>query len=125
MDETHIYVDSKTFNELSDANGELVQYLQWLIKRKDLEAIKKLMPIVGRMTDLFTAILEGAFPEISRVANALNRLRGEITERIAHASSTQEIERLSKEVDELTRDYRKLIDEVMAKAKRLEKQSRK
>ena len=63
MDETRIYsVDSETFNELSHAIDELIQYLQWLIERKDLEAINKLSPIVRRMTDLFLAILEGAFP---------------------------------------------------------------
>ena len=60
MDETRIYsVDSETFNELSHANDELIQYLQWLIERKDLEAINKLSPIVRRTTDLFLAILEG------------------------------------------------------------------
>jgi hypothetical protein len=42
MDETRIYsVDSETFDELSRANDELIQYLQWLIERKDLEAINK------------------------------------------------------------------------------------
>ena len=54
MDETRIYsVDSETFNELSRANDELIQYLQWLIERKDLEAINKLSPNVRRTTDLF------------------------------------------------------------------------
>lgn len=80
MDETRIYsVDSETFNELSHANDELIQYLQWLIERKDLEAINKLSPIVRRTTDLFLAILEGAFPEISHVIDAFNKLRDEIT----------------------------------------------
>jgi len=51
MDETRIYsVDSETFNELSHANDELIQYLQWRIERKDLEAINKLSPIVRRTT---------------------------------------------------------------------------
>ena len=60
MDETRIYsVDSETFNELSHANDELIQHLQWLIERKDLEAINKLSPIVRRTTDLLLAILEG------------------------------------------------------------------
>lgn len=73
MDETRIYsVDSETFNELSHANDELIQYLQWLIERKDLEAINKFSPIVRRTTDLFLAILEGAFPEISHVIDAFN-----------------------------------------------------
>ena len=32
MDDTRIYsVDSETFNKLSHANDELIQYLQWLI----------------------------------------------------------------------------------------------
>ena len=126
MAETRIYsVDSETFNELSHANDELIQYLQWLIERKDLEAINKLSPIVRRTTDLFLAILEGAFPEISHVIDAFNKLRDEITERIARASTPEEIEQLSKQVDGLTSDYQKRIYEVMAEAKRLGKQSRK
>jgi hypothetical protein len=127
MDETRIYsVDSETFNELSHANDELIQYLQWLItERKDLEAINKLSPIVRRMTDLFLAILAGAFPEISHVVDAFNKRRDEITERIARASTPEEIEQLSKQVDELTSDYQKHINEVVAESKRLEKQSRK
>ena len=126
MDETRIYsVDSETFDELSHANDELIQYLQWLIERKDLEAINKLSPIVRRTTDLFLAILEGAFPEISHVIDAFNKLRDEKTERIARASTPEEIEQLSKQVDELTSDYQKRINEVVAETKRLEKQSRK
>jgi methyl-accepting chemotaxis protein len=126
MDETRIYsVDSETFNELSHANDELIQYLQWLIERKDLEAINKLSPIVRRTTDLFLAILEGPFPEISHVIDAFNKLRDEITERIAQASTPEEIQQLSKQVDELTSDYQKRINEVVAETKRLEKQSRK
>ena len=126
MDETRIYsVDSETFNELSHANDELIQYLQWLIERKDLEAINKLSPIVRRMTDLFVAIIEGAFPEISHVIDAFNKLRDEITERIARASTPEEIEQLSKQADGLTSDYQQRINEVVAETKRLEKQSRK
>ena len=114
MDETRIYsVDSETFNKLSHANDELIQYLQWLIERKDLEAINKLSPIVRRTTDLFLAILEGAFPEISHVIDAFNKLRDEITERITRASTAEEIEQLSKQVDELTSDYQKRINEVV------------
>jgi hypothetical protein len=126
MDETRIYyVDAETFNELSHANDELIQYLQWLIERKDLEAINKLSPIVRRMTDLFVAIIEGAFPEISHVIDVFNKLRDEITERIARASTPEEIEQLSKKVDGLTSDYQKRIYEVVAETKRLGKQSRK
>jgi hypothetical protein len=126
MDETRIYsVDSETFNELSHANDELIQYLQWLIERKDLEAINKLSPIVRRTTDLLLAILEGAFPKISHLIDAFNKRRDEITERIARASTPGEIEQLSKQVDELTSDYQKRINEVVAESKRLEKQSRK
>jgi hypothetical protein len=40
MDETRIYsVDSETFNELSHANDELIQYLQWLIERKEVDEL--------------------------------------------------------------------------------------
>jgi len=124
MDQTRTYsVDSETFDELSRANDELIQYLQWLIERKDLEAINRFSPIVRRTTDLFLAILEGAFPEISHVIDAFNKLRDEKTEQIARASTPEEIEQLSKQVDELTSQYQKRINEVVAETKRLEKQS--
>jgi len=71
------------------------------------------------------AILEGAFPEMSHVADALNKLRDEITDRIAQASTPQEIEQLSKEIDELMSDYQKCLGKVMAETKRLDKQGRK
>ena len=125
MDESRIYIDSETFNDLSNAIGELIKYLGWLNERKDLEAINKLSPIVGRMTDLFIAITEGAFPRLSHAVDVINRLRDEITHRIAQASTPEEIEQLSKEVDKLVRDYQSRIDEVKAETKRLEKQSRK
>jgi CRP-like cAMP-binding protein len=126
MDETRIYsVDSETFNELSHANDELIQYLQWLIERKDLEAINKLSPTVRRTTDPFLAILQGAFPEISHVIDAFNKLRDEKTEQIARASTPEEIKQLSRKVDELTSDYQKRINEVVAETKRLEKHGRK
>jgi hypothetical protein len=125
-DETRVYhVDSETFNELCHPNDELIQYLQWLIERQDLEAFTKLKPIVEQITDHFLAILEGAFPEMSHVADALNKLRDEITDRIAQASTPEEIEQLSKEVDELMSDYQKCLGKVMAETKRLDKQGRK
>jgi hypothetical protein len=49
----------------------------------------------------------------------------ELTGRIARASTPEEIEQLSKQVDGLTSDYQKRINEVVAETKRLEKQSRK
>jgi len=125
LDESRIYIESKTFNDLSNAIHELIKYLQWLNERKDLEAINKLGPIVGRMTDLFVAITEGAFPRISHAVDTINQRRGEISQRIAQANTPEEIEQLSKEVDKLVSDYQKRIDEVKAETKRLEKQSRK
>jgi uncharacterized protein YjgD (DUF1641 family) len=120
MDESRIYIDSERFNDLSNAIGELIKYLGWLNERKDLEAINNLSPIVGRMTDLFVAITEGAFPRISHAVDTINQRRDEISQRIAQANTPEEIERLSKEVDKLVSDYQKRIDEVMAETKRLE-----
>lgn len=125
MAESRIYIESKTFNDLSNAIHELIKYLQWLNERKDLEAINKLGPIVGRMTDLFVAITEGAFPRISHAVDTINKRRGEISQRIDQANTPEEIEQLSKEVNKLVSDYQKRIDEVKAETKRLEKQSRK
>ena len=125
MDEGCIFIDAETFNDLSNTIGELIKYLGWLNERKDLEAINKLSPIVGRMTDLFVAITEGAFPRISHAVDTINQRRGEISQRIDQANTPEEIEQLSKEVDKLVSDYQKRIDEVKAETKRLEKQSRK
>ena len=125
MDETRIYIDSERFNDLSNAIGELIKYLGWLNERKDLEAINKLSPIVGRMTDLFVAITEGAFPRISHAVDTINQRRGEISQRIDQANTPEEIEQLSKEIDKLVSDYQKRIGEVKAETKRLIKPSRK
>jgi hypothetical protein len=125
MDERRIFIDAETFNDLSNTIGELIKYLGWLNERKDLEAINKLSPIVGRMTDLFVAITEGAFPRISHAVDTINQARGEISQRIAQANTAEEIGQLSKEVDKLVSDYQKRIDEVKAETKRLKKQSRK
>jgi hypothetical protein len=125
MAESRIYMESKTFDDLSNAIHELIKYLQWLNERKDLEAINKLSPIVGRMTDLFVAITEGAFPRISHAVDTINQRRGKISQRIAQANTPEEIEQLSKEVDKLVSDYQKRIDEVKAETKRVRKPSRK
>ena len=125
MDERRIFIDAERFNDLSNTIGELIKYLGWLNERKDLEAINKLSPIVGRMTDLFVAITESAFPRISHAVDTINQVCGEISQRIAQANTPEEIEQLSKEVDKLVSDYQKRIDEVKAETKRLEKQSRK
>ena len=125
MDEGRIFIDAETFNDLSNTIGELIKYLGWLNERKDLEAINKLSPIVGRMTDLFVAITEGAFPRISHAVDTINQRRGEISQRIDQANTPEEIEQLSKEIDKLVSDYQKRIGEVKAETKCVRKPSRK
>ena len=125
MDEGRIFIEAETFNDLSNTIGELIKYLGWLNERKDLEAINKLSPIVGRMTDLFVAITEGAFPRISHAVDTINQRRGEISQRIDQANTPEEIEQLSKEIDKLVSDYQKRIGEVKAETKRVRKPSRK
>jgi hypothetical protein len=119
------HIDAETLNDLSHANDELIQGLHWLLARKDLAAFEKLYPIVRRITDLIVTILEGAFPEMSQVGDALNRLSDAINERMSKASTQEEIEQLSREVDGLVSDHQKLVDEVTAEVVRLEKQTRK
>jgi hypothetical protein len=113
------HIDSETLNDLSHANDELIQALHWLIARKDLAAFEKLYPIVRRITDLIVAILEGAFPEISHVSDAFNRLSTAINERMSKATTQEEIEQLSREVDGLVSGHQKLVDEVTAEVVRL------
>src|SRR5678815_2587911 len=111
------HIDSR--NTLSDLNDELIQGLHWLLTRRDLAAFEKLYPIVRRITDLILAILEGAFPEMYRVSDTLNRLSDEINERMCMASTQEEIEQLSREVAALVSDHHKLVDEVTAEVVRL------
>jgi hypothetical protein len=111
--------------DLSHANDELIQGLHWLLARQDLAAFEKLYPIVRRITDLIVVILEGAFPEMSHVSAALNRFSDEINERMSKASTLDQIEQLSREVDALVSDHQKLVDEVTAEVVRLEERGRK
>jgi hypothetical protein len=119
------HIDSETLKALSHANDELIQGLHWLLARKDLAAFEKLYPIVRRITDLILTILEGAFPEMSQVGDTLNRLSDAINERMSKASTQEEIDQLSREVDGLVSDHQKLVDDVTAEVVRLEKQGRK
>ena len=112
------HIDSETLKGLSQANDELIQSLHWFLARRDLVAFEKLYPIVRRITDLIVAILEGAFPEMSQVGDALNRLSDAINERMSKASTQEEIEQLSREVDGLVSDHQKLVDDVTAEVVR-------
>src|SRR5260370_21063556 len=85
------HIDSETLNDLSRANDELIQGLHWLLARRDLAAVEKLYPIVRRITDLILAILEEAFPEMSHVSYALNRLSDDINKRMSKPIPQTEI----------------------------------
>jgi hypothetical protein len=119
------HIDPETLKALSHANDELIQGLHWLLARKDLAAFEKLYPIVRRITGLIVTILEGAFPEMSQVGDTLNRLSDAINDRMSKASTQEEIEKLSREVDGLVSNHQKLVDDVTAEVVRLEKQGRK
>ena len=56
---------------------------------------------------------------MSRVSDTLNRLSGEINERMSKASTQEEIEQLSREIAALVSDHQKLVDEVTAEVVRL------
>ena len=116
------HIDSETLNGLSHANDELIRSLHWVLERRDLAVFEKLYPIVRQITELIVAILEGAFPEMSHVSDALNRLSDAINDRISKARTQEEIEQLSREVDALVSDHQKLVDGVTAEVMRLEKQ---
>ena len=118
------HIDSETLNGLSHANDDLIQSLHWVLGRRDLAVFEKLYPIVRQITELIVAILEGAFPEMSHVSDALNRLSDAINERMSKTSTQEAIEQLSREVDGLVSNHQKLVDEVTAEVVRLGKQGR-
>ena len=119
------HIDPETLKALSHANDELIQGLHWLLARKDLAAFEKLYPIVRRITGSIVTILEGAFTEMSQVGDTLNQLSDAINDRMSKASTQEEIEQLSREVDGLMSNHQKLVDDVTAEVVRLEKQGRK
>jgi hypothetical protein len=51
-------MDKSTFDTLSEIDDDLVLHLQWLIERKDLDALPKLIPIVDRLTQLLIELKE-------------------------------------------------------------------
>ena len=57
-----IMVDCKTFEELVQALGELVDYSRWVIARQDVEASHKLRPIVKRM--IYERILRSDYSQL-------------------------------------------------------------
>jgi hypothetical protein len=118
------HIDAETLNDLSHANDELIQSLHWLLARTDLAVFEKLYPIVRRITDLIIAILEGAFPEMSNVSDALNRLSTAINERMSKTGTQEEIEQLCREVDTLVSGHQKFVDSVTAEVVRLENRVR-
>jgi hypothetical protein len=118
------HIDAETINDLSRANDELIQSLHWLLGRTDLAAFEKVYPIARRITDLIVAILEGAFPEMSHVSDALNRLSTAINERMSKISTREEIEQLCREVDALVSGHQKFVDSITAEVVRLENRVR-
>jgi hypothetical protein len=62
---------------------------------------------------------------MSQVGDTLNRLSEAINDRMSKASTQEEIEQLSREVDGLLSNHQKLVDDVTAEVVRLEKQGRK
>jgi hypothetical protein len=111
---THFKVDSETINDLTQVGDALTKHLQWLMKKKDLEAANKLIPIVNRMTDLMCAILEGKYPEMGGTFDAINRLGDELNERLAQATTREEIDHLSNEVDKVWKDIQEARDKGLA-----------
>ena len=111
---THFKVDSETMNDLAQVVDSLTKYLQWLIEKKDLEAVNKLSPIVERMNALMLGILEGKIPEIAGPIDAINRLGDKINERLAQATTREEIDQLSDEADKAWQRIQGVIDKGLA-----------
>ena len=97
-----IMVDCKTFEELVQALGELVDYSRWVIARQDVEASHKLRPIVKRMIYLLFAMTEG---NDSEVVEILGRVDDEVERHLAQAKSPEE-------KDAVLHEYGRFLDAV-------------
>jgi len=118
-------VDSETVNDLARVVDALTKYLQWLIEKKDLEAVNKLSPIVKRMSDLMLAILEGNNPEIGGAIDAINQTGDEINERLAQATTPEELDQLSNEVDKEMQKVHEVMDKGLAEISKREETAKK
>ena len=49
-------MDKPTLDRLSRINDDLVEHLRFLLEKKDLDALAKLIPIVDRLTRLLIEI---------------------------------------------------------------------
>jgi hypothetical protein len=49
-------MDKPTLDSLSQINDDLVEHLKWLLEKKDLDALAKLIPIVDGLTHLLIEI---------------------------------------------------------------------
>lgn len=45
-------MNDATLEALRDINGELVAHIKWLLDRRDLDALSRLIPIVDKLTQL-------------------------------------------------------------------------
>jgi len=107
-------VDSETVNDLARVVDALTKYLQWLIEKKDLEAVNKLSPIVKRMNDLMLGILEGNIPGIDGPIDAINRMGDEINERLAQVTTPEELAQLSSEADRVWEKVQEMMYKELA-----------
>jgi hypothetical protein len=116
-----LQLDSQTLNDLSRTFDELNKYIGWLIKRKDLEAVDKITPIVNGLGNLLIGIIEGKVRESSPVMDALNRFNDKINRCRAQASTPEEVEEVSKTVEGVLRDFQGRIAELQSEMDRRQK----
>jgi hypothetical protein len=109
-----LQLDSRSLNDLSRTFDELNKYIGWLIKRKDLEAVNKITPIVNGLGNLLVGIIEGNVRGSSPVIDALNRFGDELNRCRAQASTPEELEQVSKTVEGILRDFQERIDELQS-----------
>ena len=114
-------IDVETFNELTSALGDLIDFLNWTMEREDREAFSKLMPIVKRMNYLMVALIEGDCPQMSPIVDAIERLDDEVKECIAQAGTPEEKEQILREAGELFAEMQAQFARVAAEADRQEK----
>ena len=61
-------MDDTTFGKLSDINVALIDHVRWLLEKKDLSALSRLIPIVDRLTTILVEIHQ---PGTSSLGNQL------------------------------------------------------
>ena len=59
-------MDDTTYGKLSEVNGALIEHVHWLLEKKDLDALSRLIPIADKLTAILVEIQQPGTPSLEK-----------------------------------------------------------